>query len=185
MVDLGFVAVAVLGVLGSIGGVPQLLNLIKPKPHLVINQASITKLPNDNYKYQIRLEVQNVTKLFSRTTDASNVVAEYYMMDKNGVQWGTLTNQTVTPYLVAGTKAVKNIEAYHSFMPEGNPYQIVFRVTCNEKAVAKQKSATKPRHGTPTTLSPTFIREGNPEASCGICCIQNVMSAGGAKRLVL
>jgi hypothetical protein len=139
MADLGFVTVAVLAVLGSLGGIPQLLKLIKPKPHLVINQVSITKLPNDNYKYQIRLEIQNVTKLFSRTTDASNVVAEYYMMDKNGVQWGNLTNQTVTPYLVAGTKIVKDIEVFHSLNPEGNPYQIVFRILCNEKVTTKQK----------------------------------------------
>lgn len=131
--------IAVVGILSVLGGVPHMFNLIKPKPHLKINESTITKLPNDSFRYRIRLEVENQTKWWKKSRDASNVIGEYYMIDKNGVQWGTVSNQILSPYLVAGAKAVKDIEGYHSFLPEGNPYTIVFRVTCDEGQIDKQK----------------------------------------------
>ncbi len=130
---------ALVTILSVLGGIPHLLRLIKPKPHLKIIQSTITKLPNDSFRYGIHLEIENQTKWWKRSSDASNLIGEYYMIDKNGVQWGTISNQIVSPYLVEGAKAVKDIEGYHSFLPEGNPYTIVFRVTCNEGQTDKQK----------------------------------------------
>lgn len=131
--------IALATVLSMVGGIPHLLGLIKPKPHLKITESTITKLPNDSFRYLIHLQLENQTKWWKRSRDASNVIGEYYMIDKNGMQWGTISNQTVSPYLVAGAKIAKDIEGYHSFLPEGNPYTIVFRVTCSEGQIIKQK----------------------------------------------
>jgi hypothetical protein len=131
--------ISILGLLGVVGGIPQMSRWIKPKPHLKIFKATISKQPNDNYKYQMHLEIKNEVKLGRRNGDASNVNAEYFVMDKNGVQLASVSNQSVSLYLLAGTRILKDIEAYHSLLPEGNPHSIVFRVTCSEKETAKLK----------------------------------------------
>ncbi len=99
----------------------------------------ISKLPNDNYKYQIHLELENEAKILKRNGDASNVAAEYFIVNKNGVQWASVSAQLVSPYLLSGTKILKNIEAFHSLVPEENPYSIIFRITCNEDVTIKKK----------------------------------------------
>jgi hypothetical protein len=85
------------------------------------------------------LEVENQTKWWKRNSDASNVVGEYYIIDKNGVQSGAVTNQSIATYLVAGAKVVKDMEGYHSILPDANPHSIIFRATCPEHIGAKQK----------------------------------------------
>ena len=137
--EIELLLVSVLGLLGVVGGIPQIFRWIKPKPHLKIIKATISKLPHDNYTYQIHLEIENETKLWRRNGDASNITAEYFMIDKNGVLCASASNQSVSPYLLAGTKVLKDIAAHHSLMPEGNPYSVIFRVTCNEGRTAKQK----------------------------------------------
>jgi hypothetical protein len=112
---------------------------MKPKPRLRILKASITKMPNEDFKHNIHLEVENQKNWWRKNCDASNVMEEYYMIDKNGVQCGFVSGQIVSTYLVAGAKVLKDIEDYHSFLPEGNPYSIVFRVTCNEGVTSRQK----------------------------------------------
>ena len=131
--------IAVLAVLGAAGGIPQMLRLIKAKPHLKITEATISKLANENYKHQIHLEVQNVAKLLKRNGDASEVTADYLVIDKNGVQYGATVNQMLSSYLCAGTRIQKDTEAYFSLIPERNPYTIVFRVSCAEGEMAKKK----------------------------------------------
>ena len=128
---------SVLGLLGVVGGVPQVFRWIKPKPHLKIVEVTISKLPDDNYKNQVHLEVANEAKLWTRNGDASNVTLEYFMIDKNGVQCAYAPRELVCAYLLSGTKVQKDTEAYHVLMPEGNPYSVIFRVTCNEGGIVK------------------------------------------------
>jgi hypothetical protein len=128
-----------LGVLGALGGIPQLLQQIKPKPRLKITEAQITKLPEDNYKYQVHLMVQNETKFWRRNADATNVTADYYVIDKNDVQCAAAKGQMLAEYLCAGIKIQKDTEAYHSLTPEGNPYSVIFMVTCAEGGTAKKR----------------------------------------------
>jgi hypothetical protein len=123
------------------GGMPQIFKWIKPKAHLKIIKAAISKFPEDNFRYQIHLEIENEAKLLERNSDASNVTAEYFILDKNGVQWASASNQSVSLYFLAGTKILKDIEVRHSLMPEGNPYSVVFRVACNEGSPRKKKIA--------------------------------------------
>jgi hypothetical protein len=127
-----------LGVLGVLGGIPQLLRLIKPKPYLKITEAQITRLPEDNYKYQVHLTVQNETKFWRRNGDATNVTADYYVIDKNGVQCVAALGLTLSQYLCASAKIQRTLEAYHSLTPDGNPFSVVFRVSCSESAAAKK-----------------------------------------------
>jgi hypothetical protein len=89
------------------------------------------------------LEVENQTKWWKRNSDASNVVGEYYIIDKNGVQSGAVTNQSIATYLVAGAKVVKDMEGYHSILPDANPHSIIFRATCNEHIGVNKKSLTR------------------------------------------
>ena len=129
----------VLGVIGLLGGIPQIIRWAKPKPHLTINKARVQRVQNDNYKHQIHLEVENQTKTFSRNDDATNVTVDYFIINKDNEQCATAQNQTISTYLVAGAKSITNIEAYHSLVPEGNPYSIIFLVRCKEETPTKKK----------------------------------------------
>ena len=127
-----------LSILGVLGGIPQLLRQLKPKPRLKITEAQIIKLPEDNYKYRVHLMVQNETKFWRRNGDATNVTADYYVIDKNGVQYAAAQGQMLAEYLCAGIKIQKDAEAYHSLVPEGNPYSVILKVTCAEGGRAKK-----------------------------------------------
>ena len=129
----------VLGFAGLLGGIPQMLQWAKPHPCLAIMKAGVQRLPNDNYKYQIHLEVENQSKFWRRKGDATNVTADYYMISKDGVQCGAASDQVVASFLVPGARIVKEAEAFHSLVPNGNPYSIVFRVKCQESVTAKKK----------------------------------------------
>lgn len=129
---------SVLGLLSVAGGVPQIFRWIKPKPHLKIVNVSISKQPDDKYKNQIHLEVENEARFWTRNGDASNVTLEYFMIDRNGVQCAYAPRELVCAYLLVGTKIQKDTEGYHVLMPEGNPYSVIFRVTCNEGGIVKQ-----------------------------------------------
>ena len=139
--DIALLFVLLLGLLGFVGGIPQIFRWIKPKAHLKIIKAAISKFPDDNFRYQMHLEIANETKLLERNSDASDVTAEYFIIDKDGVQWAYASDQSVSPYLLAGTKILKDIEVRHGLMPEGNPYSVIFRITCNEGNPVKQKIA--------------------------------------------
>ena len=74
--EFELVIIGMLGVLGALGGIPQILKLLKPKPRLKITQATISKLPSENYKYQVQLAVQNETRWWRRNGDATCVTAD-------------------------------------------------------------------------------------------------------------
>jgi len=133
------IVITVLAILGVLGGIPQMLKWMKPAPHLRINQATISKLPGDHYKYQIHLEIENESKSLQRNGDASSVTADYFVIDKKGVQCGATSNQMISSYLCAGTKILKDMEAYLSLIPEGNPYTIIFRTVSAEGNTAKKR----------------------------------------------
>jgi hypothetical protein len=139
--DIGLLLFIALGLLGVVGGMPQIFRWIKPKAHLKIIKAEFSKFPDDNFRYQIHLEIENETKLLERNSDASNVTAEYFIIDKNGVQWASASNHSISLYFLAGTKILKDIEVRHSLMPDGNPYTVILRVTCNEGRPTKKKIA--------------------------------------------
>jgi hypothetical protein len=129
---------ASLAVLGIIGGLPHLVQWLVRRPSLEILDASIELQSANNFQYHAHLVVANRRRWWHRSGDASNVIAEYYLIDKDHVQKGFVSGQLVTPFLLIGTKAVKDAESYHSLPPEGGPYSIVFRVTCSEGAEAKR-----------------------------------------------
>ncbi len=131
--------VAAFALFGALGGVPQLLKLAKVRPHLKIVEAAVVKAADDNYKYKIHLAVNNEVKFLHRNGDATSVTAEYYVVNKEGVQCGSLESQPVTQVLVAGAKILKDAEGYHTLLPEGNPHTIVFRVNCREGDIARKK----------------------------------------------
>jgi hypothetical protein len=136
---IAFLSLGILAFLGVVGGIPQIFSWVKAKPSLKITKATISKLPNDNYKYQIHLEIENEAKTLRKNGDASNVTAEYFIINKNSVQWASVSNQIVIPYLLAGTKILKDLDAFHSLTPSEGPYTIVFRVTSNERRDVKRK----------------------------------------------
>ncbi len=137
--SIELIFIAVLAILGAAGGVPQMIRWIKPKPHLKITKGTISKLPDDNYKYQIHLEIENQSKLLQRSGDASNVTADFFVIDKNGFQSGATTNLMISSYLCPGTKIPKDLEAYLSLIPDGNPYSIIFRASSAEGSVDKKR----------------------------------------------
>jgi hypothetical protein len=63
------------------------------------------------------------------------------MINKDGLQSGSASNQMISSFLVVGARIFKDVEAFHSLVPEGNPYSIVFRVTCQENVSVKKKIA--------------------------------------------
>jgi hypothetical protein len=128
-----------LAVLSAVGSIPHLLQWLKLKPHLKIVKAIIEKQPDDNNRYSIHLEVENQSKWWRKNGDATNIMGEYYVVDKNGFQNGYVDNQLLSQHLLAGTKTVKDLEGYHLLSPEGNPYSIVFRIKHNEAVMAALK----------------------------------------------
>lgn len=74
---------AMLGVAGLFGGIPQLIRWTKPRPNLTITKVAIERLPGDNYKYQLHMEIENRSKFWRRNSDATNVNADYYMINKD------------------------------------------------------------------------------------------------------
>ncbi len=134
-IELAFALLAVFGVLG---GVPQLLKLLKPKPRLKITQATISKLPEENYKYNVQLGVQNQTRWWRRNGDATNVTADYYVVDKDGVQCVAALSLALSQYLITNATIRRELEAFHSLTPDGNPFQVIFKVACAEGIGAKK-----------------------------------------------
>jgi hypothetical protein len=127
--------------IGLVGGVPQILKWIKPKPNLTITKATISRLPEENYKYRFHLEVENKKASFRRNGDASNITFDFYVVDKDSVQRGGTFDQVITQYLLAGFKVTKETDVYLSLPPDGNPYTVVFRLVCREGQSAILKVA--------------------------------------------
>jgi hypothetical protein len=125
-----------LSLIGIVGGIPQILQWIEPKPHLKINKAVVAKAPNGTYEFQ--LEVENTTRKWRRDSDATQIIAELYVMDKDCIQWGIHHNEMLSPFLIAGAKIAKNIRT-GSFKQEGNPHTIIVRVFSKEGATAKHQ----------------------------------------------
>ncbi len=138
-IELFVVAVSLL--FGLLGGVPQIVRWIKPKPTLAIGDAKISRLPDENYKYRFHLEVENKKLSFRRNGDASNITFDFYVIDKDGLQRGGTFDQIITQYLLAGITVAKETDVYLSLPPDGNPYTVVFRVVCREGQEAMKKVA--------------------------------------------
>ena len=82
--------------------------------------------------------MENQVASWRKNGDATNVVGDFFLIDQTGNQKGFVTGQLITPFLLTGTRASKNIESFHSLPLEGRPYKVVFRVTCNEGVAAKK-----------------------------------------------
>jgi hypothetical protein len=129
---------SILALLGVAGAVPHFLHWIRSKPYLKIVKASIDKQSAGDFRYLVHLEVENQRRWWRKNGDASNVLAEYYIIDKDALQTGYVSGQLVSPLLLSGTRATKDIESNHLLSTEGNPFLIVFRVSCNESVRAKK-----------------------------------------------
>ena len=138
-----------LAILGAIGGIPQIIHWIKPKPHLKITIARIEKIPNED-KIKLHLEIENEAKWWRRNSDAAYVVAEWYVMDKNHEQWGSASNVVLSPFLSPGTKLSRDFQILHQFRQEGNPHSIIVRISC-EKGGHTKKTITYFAEGLITT----------------------------------
>lgn len=60
------------------------------------------------------------------------------MMDKDYEQYGSIQNQMLSPYLLAGAKVTKEISTAQKFEPEGNPHTIVVVVRCRQGTWARE-----------------------------------------------
>lgn len=135
--DIYLIISALALALGAVGGVPQIMRWMKPKPRLRIAKARIEEKPGS--RINIHLEVENERSWWRRNSDATYVTAEWYMMDKDHEQWGGVFNQTLSPYLMTGTKVSRQLSSAHTFKPEGNPHTIVIRVKCREGVLRRKK----------------------------------------------
>lgn len=136
------VVATILSLIGIVGGIPQIVEWLQAKPHLKINQVNFIKrkekISETNYAYDITLEVENQSKWWRRAVDATFVYGECYSMGKDSVQFGTLQNQMVVPFLSAGAKAIKklNMQSYY-FDSNQRPYTVIIRLWCSEGATTK------------------------------------------------
>ncbi len=135
--DMYIIISAIALLLGAVGGIPEIIRWTKPKPCLRITKLRVEK--SDESRIEIDLEVGNEQKWWRRTADATHVKAEWFMMDKNHEQWGGVHGQTVSPYLMVGTKVSKHLSSSHSFKPEGNPHSIIILVKCREGVLRRKR----------------------------------------------
>jgi hypothetical protein len=124
--------------LGAIGGIPQIRRWFKPKPRLRITRAQIEERPA-MIGHVLQIEVRNKRQWWGRNRDAVDVVAGWYIMDKNFEQWSGTYNQILAPYLMAGAKVSKQFSGADRFNLEGNPYTIAILVSCREGAIVRKK----------------------------------------------
>jgi len=136
--DIYLIVSAFALVLAAIGGIPQIRRWITPKPKLKIVETRIEEMPAENRNI-LHLEVQNEKKWWRRGCDATDVVAEWYIMDKDYEQWGATFNQVLSPYLMTGAKVSKEFSIVHRFRPEGNPHTIVVLVKCREDVRKRER----------------------------------------------
>lgn len=134
--DVLRVITSFLAALGAIGGIPQLIRWLRPKPHLKIN-ARIEDLPEENY-HKLIIEIMNEKKWWKRNKDATHVIAQWYIMDRNKEHWGATYNQVISPYLGVGEKVQKEFKIIHRFNQEGNPHTLVVLVKCEPDTQVKK-----------------------------------------------
>lgn len=134
--DIIRIITTILAVLGSIGGIPQAIQWLRPKPHLKMKPI-IEDLTEENY-HMLHIEVLNEKKWWKRNKDARHVVADWYVMDKNSEHWGATYHQVISPYLGVGEKVYKNFKILHRFDQKGNPHTIVIIVRCDEGMVKEK-----------------------------------------------
>lgn len=125
--DIYLIVSALALALGAVGGIPQIMRWLRPKPRLKITKANIEGSPES--RIRIDIEVKNEEKWWGRNRDATFVTAEWYMIDKDHEQWGAVFNQTLSPYLSAGTKVSRQHSSAHSFIVRirSNPKEIHIR----------------------------------------------------------
>jgi hypothetical protein len=136
------VIATVLSLIGVVGGIPQIIEWLRAKPHLRVNKVDFIKrkekISDTNYAYDIFLEVENHSKWWKKAVDATFVYGECYSMGKDMVQFGTLQNQMVAPFLSAGAKVRKNLNMnQYYFDSKGSPYTVIIRLWCREGATTK------------------------------------------------
>jgi|YelNatPaOPRAMG01_1025707.scaffolds.fasta_scaffold12869_4 hypothetical protein len=134
--DVLRIITSLLAILGAIGGIPQLIRWLRPKPHVKIS-SRIEDLPEENC-HKLHIEVLNEKKWWKRNKDAMHVIAQWYIMDKNKEHWGATYNQAISPYLGVGEKVHKEFKIVHRFNPEGNPHTIVILVKCDPDTQVKE-----------------------------------------------
>ena len=134
--DIYLIATALALVLGAIGGVPQILKWFKPKPHLRIIEAEVQQTQEKN-KYILHLKILNEARWLRRTSDATDVKIDTYIMDKNYEQWSASYGD-LTPYLLAHAKVSKEIPPHQNFKP-GEPYTFIIVVYCAQGVGARKK----------------------------------------------
>lgn len=132
---VGVIVASILGIIGVIGGIPQILQWSKPKPHLKIVELKLSRMVNLNYR--VHSIIENTKVFWSRNADARDVKAEFIELDKNRVQLRVAN--TSIENILSGAKAEINADVGIIYRPELNPHALILRVTPSEgEKISKQ-----------------------------------------------
>ena len=143
---IGVIIASVLGIIGAVGGVPQLIKWAAPKPHLKLILANIKPLSDDpalrDDKQVLHFTVENVRKSSGRNADATEVNVVFHVIDKDGSQCGEGFTCLASHSLADGEKITREYPITPETLlvkPAGNPHTLVFKVTCKEREIAKSR----------------------------------------------
>jgi hypothetical protein len=123
--------------LGAVGGIPQILRWLKPKPSLKIMEVEIQRTEKENH-YKLHLKVINEIKWWRRRSDAKGVKSEMFIMDKNYEQQNGILNINLSNHLLAGAKVYKET-VFHKNLKPKEPYTFIVVVSCDQGVRTQEK----------------------------------------------
>ena len=80
------VIATLLSLIGVVGGIPQIIEWLRAKPHLIVNKVDFIKrkekISDTNYAYDIFLEVENNSKWWRKAVDAPSFMVNATVWEK-------------------------------------------------------------------------------------------------------
>jgi hypothetical protein len=143
---IGVIIASILGIIGAVGGIPQLMKWFAPKPHLrllygrVVPKSNNPKLRDD--KQMLQYAVENINKRWAKNADATEVNIVFHVIDKDNRQRGEGFTCFTSHCLGIGENIPREYEINPETLlvkPQGNPHTLVFKITCKEKATAESR----------------------------------------------
>lgn len=133
---IGVIVAIIFGVVGTFGGIPQLIEWLKPSPHLRLGKEIVVEMNNGRVK--VRAKAYNERKLLKRNSDATNVILKLSAIDKNNILI-RMTSGYVSACLVPNASTLSDVTFDTPLNTNGNPYTILVELRCQEGSTVKQK----------------------------------------------
>ncbi len=140
---IGLAAAIALGLIGAIGGIPQIIQWSKPKPHLKLTHISLASVAAKTLKaddrYNLHVVLENTRRFLSRSGDTEDLKLEFQVLDMNNQQCGEIQTFSLAQNLPAGEEIDREITVRPAGRPEVNPHTLVLKIISGDGQIIKRK----------------------------------------------